>query len=85
MLRWSVQKRGIIGSTILTGAFAVAVEQLPGPVHSGGLGEILGNFMPTDEAARTIRNQAWLDAVATEIHELLGSLYNDLRTNSDSK
>ena len=63
---------------------ADAVEQLPGLVRSGRLAVKLGDFVPTDVAARTVRNQAWLDAVPTEIHELLGGLHHDLMTNSES-
>ncbi len=61
---------------------AAAVEQVPGLVHSGGLGEKLGNFMPADLAGRTVRNQVWLGAVATEFRELLADLQRDLVSRS---
>ncbi len=57
---------------------AAAASQVPGLVHSGKLAEALGDFVPPDVAARTLRDNAWLEAVAIEIKDMLDSLQRDL-------
>ncbi len=57
---------------------AVAVREAPGLVRSRGLEEALGNFVPPDVAARTLRNDDWLEAVAIEIRDILECLQRDL-------
>ena len=57
---------------------AVAAREAPGLVRSRGLEEALGGFVPPDVAARTLRNDDWLEAVAIETRDMLECLQRDL-------
>ena len=57
---------------------AAAASQVPGLVRSGKLAEALGDFVPSGVAARTLRDNAWLEAVAIEVKDMLDSLHRDL-------
>ncbi len=57
---------------------AVAVREAPGLVRSKGIKEALGDFVPPDAAARTLRNDDWLEAVAIEIRDMLEYLQRNL-------
>lgn len=57
---------------------AVAIREAPGLVRSKGIKEALGDFVPPDVAARTLRNDDWLEAVAIEIRDMLEYLQRNL-------